>query len=830
MELFKKFLIYILDKLKKLFFKRRSFADELGYFMFVDEGIMLNKNGSLLRSYYITPPDSSASNSDERAAFSQQINDCLCLTESGWVISTDIIKLPVHEYPLSDRFEDPMLKVFEDERRRDFRSSNDRFKIVHCLTLTFHPPKVMQRKIFTLFVDGAPKTQEQDMTTLLRNFVQKTSEIEDALSRLVDIRQMTSEELLSYLHYCITGRYQSIKVPDEPMYLNEYIGQYNFVCGVKPRIDSRHIGVVAISGYPQESESRMLEFLLELPFEMRFSTRFCTLSQADAIAEIKKVFDKWNVNQIDLRQLTLETFSPGSSSSYGNDHAANKADLAHQAMTLAQDGDVKFGFHTAVVVVVTDDAKECERQTAEICQVLRNHSLPARIEDLNAVAAYLGSFPSSSHNIRKFLIHTLNLAHLLCLHSPWQGERTNPNPMLPLKSSPLFLASTTGGVSFNFNNYVSDVGHSLIIGPIGAGKSALLALFATSFLRQQHAQVYFFDRYYGFYAMGKACRGNHYDILSDDRTLTFCPLENISSESEIAWASSWIEELVRLQGVVITPEKRKAIRAGLEAFRSDPVKSLSNYFTGPQDAEVKTALEPFVKVKDGVMSSLLDGDKDIMQKGNIQIFETHRLLQLDRRYSAPVLLNLFHLVERRLTGHPVLIAIDEAWVALDDPIFSQHLRQWLRELRKQNACVVFCSQHVDDVLTSPLKDVLVESTPVKVFLPNPQASSPSQQEAYLKMGLTYADVNIIAQSTPKKHYYYCSSVGKRLIDLRLGKTFLSFLGRNRLSDLTEIDQLIAKYGQNWPSMYLRNRQLVQQADWFDELCGLDAKEENNEIT
>jgi type IV secretion system protein VirB4 len=46
---------------------------------------------------------------------------------------------------------------------------------------------------------------------------------------------------------------------------------------------------------------------------------------------------------------------------------------------------------------------------------------------------------------------------------------------------PLFFARTEGSTPFRFSLHAGDVGHTLVIGPTGAGKSVLLALMALPF-------------------------------------------------------------------------------------------------------------------------------------------------------------------------------------------------------------------------------------------------------------------------------------------------------------------------------------------------------------
>jgi type IV secretion system protein VirB4 len=57
----------------------------------------------------------------------------------------------------------------------------------------------------------------------------------------------------------------------------------------------------------------------------------------------------------------------------------------------------------------------------------------------------------------------------------------------------LLYGKTEGSTPFRFSLHVGDVGHTLIVGPTGAGKSVLLALMAMQFRRYENAQVFAFD-------------------------------------------------------------------------------------------------------------------------------------------------------------------------------------------------------------------------------------------------------------------------------------------------------------------------------------------------
>ena len=58
-----------------------------------------------------------------------------------------------------------------------------------------------------------------------------------------------------------------------------------------------------------------------------------------------------------------------------------------------------------------------------IATVIRNSGFNARIEAENAIEAWLGSLPGNYWaNVRRPVMHTLNLSHLLPLSTIWAGE------------------------------------------------------------------------------------------------------------------------------------------------------------------------------------------------------------------------------------------------------------------------------------------------------------------------------------------------------------------------------------------------------------------------
>jgi type IV secretion system protein VirB4 len=164
----------------------------------------------------------------------------------------------------------------------------------------------------------------------------------------------------------------------------------------------------------------------------------------------------------------------------------------------------------------------------------------------------------------------------------------------------------------------------------------------------------------------------------------------------------------------------------------------------------------------------------------------------------------------------MLIVIEEAWAALMHGRFADRLRQWLLTLRKRNAAVVVVAHSPAQFRDPGVKgaQLLVESCPTRIFLPNPDAAEPDTAALYRWLGLNEAEVSRLSRARKKRDYYVRSPSGARTFDLALGSLEMAFLGTlpGRSADETvrEAARLADADGERWPAEWLR-------------LCGLDAE-------
>ena len=207
--------------------------------------------------------------------------------------------------------------------------------------------------------------------------------------------------------------------------------------------------------------------------------------------------------------------------------------------------------------------------------------------------------------------------------------------------------------------------------------------------------------------------------------------------------------------------------------------------------------------------------------GRFLTFETEHLMNMGEKAVVAVLLYLFRRIEKRLDGSPTLVPLDEAWVYLRHPLFRERVRDWLKTLRKLNGAVLLATQNLSDIFNSPIRDVVLESCPTKVLLPNAEAANPASRQFYESIGSERArDLD-----GPEEHPE--AAVLRRLADRPAadragpGGVALSFVGVIRTGGTPAVEGAIAKYGENWPADWLRIRGLEDWADYLDEQLALE---------
>ncbi len=809
--------------LKKHRSKDVGVADLLMYSALVADDVIVCKNGSFMMAWIFQCADAESRTDQQKEADRIRLNAALAKLGNGWVLHIDAVRRVAINYSdkTASHFPDPITEAIDEERRRLFESIGTLYEGYFVLTATYFPPLIAQQKFVELMFDDDNKKNDKSAITqdLIKSFRHDCESLESRLSlaftlnRLIG-RSETQEDgsiciehdFLRWLHYCVTGFSQPIQLPKNPIYLDKLIGGKECWMGVTPKIGKHFIGVVAIDGFPSESTPGMLNALTEINSEYRWSSRFIFMDAYEAVAHLEKYRKKWRQK---VRGFFDQVFNLNSGH-IDQDAAAMVAD-AEAAIGETNSGLVGQGYYTSVVVLMNEDRKQLFKDQRITEKLINKLGFSARIESINAMDAFFGSLPGHAvENVRRPIVNSLNLADLMPSSSIWTGLNHCPCPLYPPDSPPLMSCVTQGSTPFRLNLHVRDVGHTILFGPTGSGKSTHLALLVAQLRRYPGMTIFAFDKGLSLYPLTAAIRavsygnsGKHFDIAADHETLAFCPLQFLASKSDRAWAMEWIDNLLTLNGLNTTPSQRNEIALAILNMHQSGSKTLSEFTVTIQDEHIRATLSQYTI--DGSMGTLLDAETDGLELSDLTVFEIETLLSLGDRYALPVLLYLFRRIEKSLTGQPAVIILDEAWIMLGHPVFRNKIQEWLKVMRKANCLVLMATQSLTDASNSGILDAIMESTATKIFLPNPYARDEDTSALYRRMGLNNRQIDILATAVPKRQYYAISETGRRLYDLALGSFALAFVGSTDKESVAAIKQLETKHGDQWIAKWLERK-------------------------
>lgn len=810
--------------------KAQGYNDLLRYNRPIIPGVFLGKGGELMAGFTYRGVDLDSSTQDLVNSIMARINSALSIFDEGWMVHVDQSRLSLIGYPEQGAFPHPLLTMIDQQRRHQYEAEGLHFEGHYTIVITWKPPSLLDAKISSLLYETSADLGNHNLAEhYLKKFDERVREFGSQIQgmfhnvkRLTDYESVTEEgnspividALASHLHYCATGKSHPIRASmNNGIDLDTLIASEDFIGGNDPRVGRKYIRPVSLDGYPSEAGPLILEALNRLPIEYRWSTRFIFYDQATAQSVIDRIRKKWNQK---VRPISDQIFNKVGG--IVDRDAQLMADDAQEAYAESSSGLVRHGHHTSVIILMNEDPLILEDSVNRIMKTIGNLGFPCRREEANAVEAFLGTLPGHGYeNVRKPLIHTMNLAYLFPATAIWAGVKRHPCKFYN-NAPALFMADASGSTPFSGVTHVDDVGHFKLLGPTGSGKSTGIQFLIAQQFRYENAKVYLFEKGYSGYALCSALgkTGRHFDISGENDGIMFAPLADVDVPYVRRWAEEWIVKCCELQGVQVSASEMKEIRISLERLgesaRQD--RNMTNYLSLIQNVRLRDALM-FYTLRGSCPALDAEPSQENVDFALYNVFEMEHLMSLGEKYVAPILLYLFHKIERTLKGQPTWIILDEAWLMLMHPIWRDYIMKWLKTLRKANVGVGFATQEVGDAARSAIADVIFASTPTSILLPNPDVRRPDVLELYRQIGMNDQQINLIQYGTAKRDYYYTSPLGNRLFSLSLDPFTLAFVGVSGREEVDTIKQLQRDYGEKWVIEWTRRR---AGASWAAELA------------
>ena len=796
--------------------------DHLPWALLVGPGLVLNKDGGFQKTLGFRGPDLASSTDAGLVATRAQLNNALRRLGSRWCLHIEALRAGSQDYQASG-FPDPVSALVDDERRGAFEAEERHFESRYFMTFTYLPPEEAISTAESLLLENAPSGRgaEGMYRAALGDFLATVRQIADILRAIMpEVRELDNDETLTYLHGCVSTKRHWVRTPDAPAYLDAFLCDDDFQGGLLPRLGGKYLRTLSVRAYPTASSPGLLDRLNELGVSYRWSCRFMPLDKEDARKAVQVVRKRWFAKRKGVMALVKEAITREPSVLEDPDAAAKTSD-ADAALAILGGDYASIGFFTPTVTLLDPDPDRLADRVREVESAINRAGFVCKIEDVNAVEAWVGSLPGQAYaDLRRPLVSSLNLCDMIPMSAIWPGPSRNAHLSDECAKRghagaqpPLMVTRTAGTTPFRLDLHQGDVGHTMIVGPTGAGKSVLLNTLALQWLRYPEAQVFYFDKGASSRASTLLTGGQFFVLGGDQSDLAFQPLADIDGSEARSWAQAWVQDLVTAEGVEITPAVKEEIWGGLRNLADGPVaqRTLTLLAATIQDQAVKAALQPFTL--SGPHGHLLDAQDNARISARWQTFEMSELMAAKAALQ-PVLTYIFRTLEQRFDGRPTLLVLDEAWLFLDQGSFAAKIREWLKTLRKFNVAVVFATQSLADIARSAIAPALIESCPTRIFLPNPDAHTPQIAALYEGFGLNAQQLRIIASATPKREYYYQAATGNRLFELGLGPIALAAVGASSPGDQRRVDQARAS-GEGFAAAFYRAQGLPEVAAFLE---------------
>jgi type IV secretion system protein VirB4 len=521
------------------------------------------------------------------------------------------------------------------------------------------------------------------------------------------------------------------------------------------RVGNHYAKVLTLKDPPRATRPDVLRALREIPCECVIVSEWQALEMQTlrTLIQAKTTHFHRSKYVMNLVGGLLNKFSTNQQSERPEDmqHDESATAMETQLGTLVADIETNgtlLGAFALTVIVFDLNSAAVDAAAAEAIKAASAVEAVLYEERLNALGAWFAALPGGhKHQRRALYLTNHNHADLAMLFAPAAGSRENAH----LNAQCLAVLETRQRTPHYANLHYGDVGHALISGQTGSGKSYLANHLLSCALARYGARVVIFD-IGGSYKSLTAQLGGSYMEIGLEHDFTINPFALPATKENQHFLFAFVKVLIESGSYRMSDLDEEPL------FRAIPgVARL-----GELAERLPETLRPYLArwIAGGQYGALFDNAADTLTCARFQAFDFEGLEKYPQILE-PLLFYVLHRANAEVyadaaRGEFKLFVLDEAWRFLMNPTVKAYIYESLKTWRKKNAAMWLATQSIGDLEQSCMLATVAENCGSLVLMPNPRMDRDEYRRVFK---LNEVELDLVASMFPKRESLWKPAVG-----------------------------------------------------------------------
>jgi type IV secretion system protein TrbE len=513
------------------------------------------------------------------------------------------------------------------------------------------------------------------------------------------------------------------------------------------RLDDYHVQVLTLKEPPARTFADLLRGVSELPANFVIASEW----KREPAHKARSLIQSKRRHFFNSKTSLLSSINPGAPGAPRD----MLVDEGAAGMVAALGGSLEeievqgryFGKFSLTLLLYHKDLALLRRSAAQAFKIFATYDAQLTEEHYNRLNAWLAVLPgNAAYNLRHLWLLNTNYADLSFLHTVASGHRQNEH----LGREYLALLEGTGRTPYFFNLHAHDVAHTLVLGATGAGKSFLLNFLVTNAQKYDPITT-IFDLGGSYESLTRLFNGAYVPIGKPGHTLSINPFSLPPTKENLLFLFSFVKVLIESNGYRTAAEEERDLFEQIEnLYAVAPDQRRLFTLANILPRSLRGQLQKWVE--GGPYASLFDNVEDRLTLSRFQTFDFEGMEKVSDQLE-PLLFLILHRTSAVIQEAPPtvfkLFVVDEAWRFFRHPVIKAYIVEAVKTWRKKNGAMVMATQSSDDLLSSEMLPVVVESCPTKLFLANPGMDREACRRAF---HLNDTETELIAKLVPKQQF------------------------------------------------------------------------------